>query len=320
MQHLKQYIFCLALILFIIFNVYFCNVTLGNPLPYEYDDNYGGAPVSVNYTSSVFLKQEIINVTLNSSRANVNALYSFKNNGTTSINLSIILPIPMQNPYSPEDHQFLTFSPILEENHIPIAYKWLNSRDLRDFSIFHGTMIFRGLAFNMSFAAAEEKTIHVQYSRDYYITETEEFEGKINVYEYTYLVGTARAWNCSLESAYFEFWIPKNLCDKKPQSNVKMSMRETFDYYILSVEHVNWLPSTNDEVIGVRWNNTIENWIWLIILLFGSVPVLSAIIIILINKIKKPEKQPFILYFSIPPLLIVIAFVSYIVIRAGLTQ
>ena len=292
MQHLKQYIFCLTLILFILFNVNFCNVTLGNPLPYEYDSNYGAAPVPDNYTDSVFFKQEIINVTLNSSKANVNALYSFKNNGTTSVNLNIVLPIPYRlvdyiDSWSPEEIQIKNL--VLEENHTPIAYTWLASRHLRDFSIFHGTMVFRVIAFNMSFAAAEEKAIHVQYSRDYDIIERDDFVGKNSAYEYTYLVGTARAWNRSLESAYFEFWIPKNLCGKKPQSNVEMSMRETFDYYILSVEHENWLPSTNDEVIGVRWNNKTGNRIWFAILLFGSVPVLSIIIAILINKIKKPK-------------------------------
>ena len=286
MQYLKQSIFCLTLILFIIFNVNFCNVTLGNPLPYEYDDNYGGAPVSVNYTSSVFFKQEIINVTLNSSKANVNALYSFKNNGVTSINLSIILPIPWA-VWSPEKLQTLNL--VLEENHIPIAYTWLDSRDLRDLGDFWKFHIYEGIAFNMSFAAAEEKTVHVKYSRDYEITESDDIVGKNSFYEYTYLIGTARAWNHTLESAYFEFWIPKNLCSEKPQSNVEMSMKETFDYYILSVEHENWLPSSNDEVIGVRWNNTTGNRIWFAILLFGSVPVLSIIIAILINKIKKSE-------------------------------
>lgn len=304
MQKINQYLFCTALIFLILINQ--CDVVLGNPLPFRVDENYGGFPVPANYdcakiNCSVFFKQEIIKVTFNSSKANINALYSFKNNDSTSINMSIILPLPT---YGKE----LNVSLLLEENEI--AYRWLDSRELRVVPILSGSLIFRAIAFNMSFTADEEKTIHVQYSRDYHIVDRWDKWGKKTHYDYSYLVGTARAWNRSLESAYFEFWVPKNLSKNIPQSNENMSVRDKFNYFVLSVEYKNWLPSTGDEVIGVAWHKTIEDWTWINILLLGSVPVLSAIIAILVIIIRKAESQHLILYYPLPPLLILLAITS----------
>lgn len=276
----NQYLFCIVLFFFIVFSQ--CDVALGNPLPFHVDENYGGFPVPANYdcadiNCSVFFKQEIINVTFNSSKANINALYSFKNNDSTFINMSIILPLPT---YDKE----LDVSLLLEENEI--AYRWLDNRELRGIRILSGNLFFRAITFNISFTADEEKTIHVQYARDYHIVDRSDVWEKTTHYDYSYLVGTAMAWNRSLESAYFEFWVPKNLSENKPQSNKNMIVREKVNHFVLSVEYKNWLPSNGDEVIGVAWHKT-EDLTWMNILLFGSVLGLIAIITILIMIITK---------------------------------
>ena len=253
-----------------------CDIVPGNIVPV--DSNYESFPVPTNYeanhpTIPVFFKQESINVTFDSSMAYINAFYTLKNNKSTAIDMGIALP------FLNVSETYIESLSLLEQE---IDFIWLDETEISVIPIFRNNEYYNAIAFNLSFMAYEEKTIHVQYSREYNIYNEWDGLKKETHYGYRYLVGTARAWSCPLESAFFEFWVPKSLCDHILMGYRNKSVRETSNYHIVSVKYENWLPSSNSEMVSVWWTQTVEDWTWVFLFLFGLIPSFSAIIAILV--------------------------------------
>lgn len=273
----------LVMLLFILLFIQ-CDIAAGNIVPV--DGNYGGFPVPANSepiypTIPVFFKQESINVTFDSSKAHVNAFYTLKNNKSTAIDMGIALPFC-------NNSETYIMSLSLQEKEID--YNWLDETEINVIHILRHSN-YHAITFNLSFTAYEEKTIHIQYSRECNIYDSMDGLKKKTHYGYRYLVGTARAWNHPLESASFEFWIPKSLCDQINTGYRKMSVRETSDYRIVSVKYENWLPSSDNVMVSVWWTQTVVDWAWVFLFLFGLIPSCSAIIAILVI-VRKRRKKP----------------------------
>ena len=87
---------------------------------------------------------------------------------------------------------------------------------------------------------------------------------------------------------------------------IKDSFRNKLWYlahpYTADSEHQIELNVKNANVIGVRWNNTIENWVLFSILIVGSVLSLLAISVVLVKRIVESERQSMIHLLSFPPL------------------
>jgi len=284
MEKRNHHLFLVSLLFIILFVQ--CDIAPGNIVPV--DSNYGGFPVPSNYEVNhpaipVFFKQESINVTFDSSKAHINAFYTLENNKSIAIDMGIALPFLNE---SEKDIESLS----VQEKELD--YIWLDEKEITDIPFFRNSgKYFHVIAFNLSFTAYEEKTIHIQYSREYNIYNNTTGLKKETHYGYSYLVGTARAWNRPLESASFEFWVPKRLSDHIPKNHRNMSVRETPNYYILSVKYENWLLSDNYETIGVWWTQTIEDWSWAFLFLFGLIPGFSVTIAILVIT-KRRTKKP----------------------------
>ncbi len=219
----------------------------GNPVPIGVqitDDDHGGFPLISNNTSSVYFKQEIINVTIGSSKAYIQADYTFMNNDSTPVNMSVGLPFT--NYYDPLKRPE---NIILTQNQKNLPYVWCefpyNSTDYN----------FNAIMFNLTFNANEEITVHVQYSRNYFISR------KYGC-EYRYLVGTAKSWDHSIESAIFEFRILKRICNQifssigRSSESYSHEIRENSHYYIVSIYFQNWIPNTDFSSVGVRWERS----------------------------------------------------------------
>jgi hypothetical protein len=194
----------------------------------------------------------MINVTFDSSNANFHADYTFKNNCSNSSDLGIILPFADHSGYSERPENII----LTREEHI-INHSWVDFPfDLNDYIIDSGL---DAILFNLMFSANEEITIHVEYSRKYLISR------KYGC-RYRYLVGTARSWNHSLESAFFEFWIPKKLCTNLTRSfdGRKESYsdyfynetRETEDYIVANIHFQDWIPDEDLDMIYVSWDRS----------------------------------------------------------------
>ncbi len=221
------------------------NLAIGNPIPI--DINWETSPVSTNYNNSVIFKQEIVNVTFDSLKANINAFYTFKNIGITAQDLGILLPFINYKGAStgPEDVQLL-----LNDNEI--YYIWQNIDNIWEY----GDKTYRAISFNLSFNPYEEKMIQIKYYRDYMIYDS--IYNREAYYHFNYLVGTARNWNHPIQSAYFEFWIPKQICDdfewppyvNITGNNVKDTVKEFANYYFASLEFENWTLPTYESNIG----------------------------------------------------------------------
>jgi hypothetical protein len=260
----------------------------GNPLPFHVDENYESTPLLPNPESNatnctVFFTQEVINVTFDSSFSHMNALYTFKNNASPPIEIGILLPFGPLTLYTVSQGEF-----DVELLHAgqEIDFKWVNRMEIEEIPFYENNPIifYCGISFNLSFTSFEEITIQALYSRDLRMVERDEFSFLNLYYDYSYLVGTARAWNRSLDSAYFEFWVPKNITGIIPKSNELLVVREVDNYYILSIEYLDWTPSKADDVISLAWNTGPEKLDSVVIFLV-ILPFLILFLIFLLKKL-----------------------------------
>ena len=216
------------------------SVVRGNPIPVDY--YYESSPVSLNYNGSVYFSEEVINVTFDSSQAHMKALYTFKNNDSESVELDILLPF---HEFEGPEELILTKN----EKNINFTKVSLNTC-LETYDI---SGDFWAIKVPLEFSGFEEIAILVQYSRDYIIYD---FSGNSEIhYNFKYLVGTAKAWNKHLDSAYFEFWIPKGICDDSStfinRDKTSFILDSLPKHYVISIEYQDWIP--DEDYINLFW-------------------------------------------------------------------
>ena len=143
------------------------------------DTNFGGTPISLNQEQSVYFKEEFVNITLTSSRAYVNAFYTFKNKEVNPIEMILLLPFMdcsssgSEQAIAPEDHVR-----ILNDGNF--TYEWVN------ISLEEITWVlycnYKAIEFQLAFSSYEEKGVWINYSRNYCVN----IEGDIIIQRETY--------------------------------------------------------------------------------------------------------------------------------------
>ena len=260
----RLFIITLMVTMFINMAVFTSN---GNPVPTrDYTDiNYEGFPFISNDTSSIYFKQELINVTFDSSKAYFQADYTFKNNDSTPLNMTITLPFANHYNYSKKPKNI-----ILTQDQENLPYSWIKyPYDIISIPSYAYHYSLDAILFNLTFNANEEITVHVKYSRNYLIS-------RRYGCEYRYLVGTARSWNHSIESAIFEFQIPKRICNnlsrafdgsrEERSENLFHKIRENDEFYIANLYFQNWIPGDALNMIVVDWERDFPPDIYIILI------------------------------------------------------
>ncbi|MHA2247649.1 MAG: hypothetical protein ACXADY_22055 [Candidatus Hodarchaeales archaeon] len=230
-----------------------------NPLPSTTDFDSEANPLPENweeYTTSnmsIFLKAETINVTFTEDKASMRALYILKNEASNETSLDILLPF-VERPSNVE----------LMVSGEPWNYSWIETRifvpNRIDSTWTHDILSDESIHFSLTFDGYEEKEVVVLYTRKYLIAETR-YDNKV-VYEFRYIIGTARWWKYPLETACFEFWIQKEAFDKRViYTSTHFSHLNLPSYFTnstkkgfigLSVEYHNWIP-VKDDYLVVYW-------------------------------------------------------------------
>jgi len=203
------------------------------------DENYGVSPIPVDYNGSVYFTEEVINVTYDSSKAYMHAQYIFKNNCTENVDLHIRLPFIVYD--GPDDI-------VLSEEKHPLDYSWVNTTVGLEF--FDDYYEFKAIEFFLSFEPYEKITVTIQYSREYEIDDST--MNSFIYYSFGYIIGTAKTWNHPLDSALFEFWIPKSICDDSFLLSKQFAVTVEPKHYVASVEYLNWIPE--HDVIDIYWH------------------------------------------------------------------
>ena len=175
----------------------------------------------------------------------VNANYTFQKENSSTVSINVLLPfiISGSNEQKP---------PILEKlqlDGLELDYKW-KTIQIPSFSTHFN---FDAIEFTLSFTGQEEKTVNVQYNRDYQ-NGAGSFTSTTAHYNFQYYVGTALAWNHNISTAEFEFWIPRSICDEINQNSFN-NFTETNKYYIGVIHKTNWMPETDQ--ISIWWRNQI---------------------------------------------------------------
>jgi hypothetical protein len=215
----------------------------GNPIPT--DGNFETIPLASDYDNTVYFKSEEMLFRFTSSRVFVNANYTFANENQSMININILLPFIIFESNEPKP-------PVLERlmlDGLDVEYTW---KTIQIPSASPGD--FQAIEFKLSFTGQEEKNVHVQYNRDYQ-DGVGSWGSNTEHYHFHYCVGTALAWNHSISEAYFEFWMPKSICDGIDKVKYFETVEETSDYYIGSIHHTNWIPE--DPWISIGWTNEV---------------------------------------------------------------
>ncbi|MFX0171616.1 MAG: hypothetical protein ACFE9L_06830 [Candidatus Hodarchaeota archaeon] len=215
----------------------------GNPI--LSDGNFETIPLASDYDNTVYFKAEKMLFRFTSSRVFINANYTFANDNQSMININILLPfiIFKSNEVNP---------PVLERlmlDGLDLEYTW---KTIQIPSVYRGD--FQAIEFKLSFTGEEEKTIYAQYNRDYQ-DGAGSWGSNTEHYHFQYYVGTALAWNHSINEAYFEFWMPKSICDSIDSERLFETFEETSDYYIGSIHHTNWMPE--EHWISIGWTNEV---------------------------------------------------------------
>ncbi|MFX1249334.1 MAG: hypothetical protein ACFFBQ_18230 [Promethearchaeota archaeon] len=318
---------------------------LANPIPSTGDeaDEAGGGCLPEDLSTwidsdrLIFLKSEIVNVTLDQTKAKVNALYVFKNEATNDTILNIKLPFSRKpsNFQLLVDGEKIPFSRIEEET-ITVPNKYPSLRSTH--TIWDPNYV---ISFSLSFEGLEKKQVRVFYDREYTISESL-YDHKI-VSEFRYIIGTSRWWKYPLESAHFEFWILKKIFDRgvvltMTDGDVSASDMPFFfvnsstkDTVCLSVHYKDWMPINHDYLVFYWEKNRPFLQTGAGLLFFYSSIILVFVFIVtgsillqkrfsnhkLISKSAKLVSYPLIIFFGLLALIVISVLVLAFLITAS---
>ena len=211
---IKSYLFLSTLL--------FPNNSIANPIPTPRIDNgncYGPIPFE---NSSVYLKSEKIEVTI-SNVACVEASYTFKNVNSNNVNLSILLPFKKKPIYLKIYHDVSEISYSNIKYDIDFINKsWGNLDSI--------------VKFPLSFSGYEIITINATYYRSYIVDESQK------ICSFSYIVGTTKYWNHSIDSAIFIFHVPEDIFYDGGDG---FNICESNGVIVATMDYENWIPDEN---------------------------------------------------------------------------
>jgi hypothetical protein len=279
----------------------FIPAVYANPIPYDfyYRGRVGGNPVPDDQGTDrdIVFKEEEIRFKLNREKASVDADYYFENTGASSRDFSICLPT-MEN-----DRDFKVSVEGDEIEHRSgryYQYQPINEND-RYWSQYSDTYM-TSILFEITIPANETKMVNVRYRSDVSV-----YDSTLNsevMYFFSYLVGSARFWNQSIEKARFEFKMDKGLYDGGIGDYYNRTSKG--DDYIFHIEFYNWTPER--DFVGISWDqkrpfleevarqmefNGINSTLWCFISLGSIILIISLITTYLIRKGRLNKRSRF---------------------------
>ncbi|MEA3558642.1 MAG: hypothetical protein U9R75_05245 [Candidatus Thermoplasmatota archaeon] len=213
-----------------------------NPLPMDqFSDGYSGCSPTPSNTGQIYFKEEVIKVRLHLDHAEVSAEYIFENSGNASETVEIVLPF-MNDVWDMKiyddlgsidfDGGIYHYEPLLN------SFKYY----LEGQHTFFGSINFR-----LEIEPGEERSVFVEYG-----AKVSCYDSSLNsevTYSFSYLVGTGRFWNHSIEKANFEFTMNEDLFDRVPSDEWT---REKGDGdVVFNKEFNDWIPY--QDTISISW-------------------------------------------------------------------
>ena len=294
-----------------------CQTASANPMAVDTGREMTPMPHS---ETAVYLKSERVIVHVDD-LAQINATYTFHNDGNESTDLTIYLPfkskprnvfLGLENETL--DHTFIEFDPNGE---------YPDQQYIRDLMENFSSTVFKtyGIVFTLSFEAGEERTIRVTYDRTYAVN----YQGPASFwlyrsdtsgwdyYEFRYIIATAVFWNHSIDSMVFELWIPKDLLYEVVRYYQPIDdIVERDGYWLARTEFTNWTPRyehlwAEGGAPGAYWrvNNTDGEMgpfesIWYDVttypstcgIYFFSTIILLAVVVAQLNRMRNPWYIP----------------------------
>ena len=257
------------LITFLLALTIFIRYEYGSGNPIRLDENWEVSPYPFEYNGSIRFIEEYINVTFDTKKADIIAVYTFENLNNTPCSTTIL--IPYLNQYNNSNRPVIT-KLLLDGNNLNYEWKYLAenfSIIYKPASMWGGDKTYYLVELKIPFEANETKVVEIHYTREYQRYDYSDND-KI-YYDYKYFVGSARLWNQSIEKAEFNFWVPKSICDNIQEikenwypdylGNNTSNITEYGNYYYLRVKYENWsLPVIQDDhyyiyqdFIEIRW-------------------------------------------------------------------
>ena len=225
-----------------------------NPIPSHIpmDGRSGGDPLPKpikNVNTSVYLKEEIIKAKLYEDHACIEAEYTFYSEDSINDEIEICLPF-VNDPWDVEvycNDNILSYSGYLL-NYCPI--------DNRSIFFEYPNELLSCIIFKIPVSYNSTTNVLVNYKSvvskydNYYNTEVR--------YYFSYLVGTARYWNHTIDRAHFEFRISDDLYDS--EKIIRWNRTKKGDEYIFTLTYYNWTPTK--DFVSFSWErdrNYFEN-------------------------------------------------------------
>jgi len=200
-----------------------------NPIPIEFyvNSQAGGCPRPYDEnTSNITFFKEVVKADIQKRSVNLHADYWFRNEGTRTETIKILLPLSNE----PKDISLISDGKkVVWSTTVYVQTGWY----------FGYATKYQAIYFEQEFMPSQEIKVSLDFEDDLSIYD-EHMNDHISYY-YSYLVGSAREWNRSIESARFEFRVPVSMFDRGEYKGWDRS-REAFDY-VFTKEYSDWIPS-----------------------------------------------------------------------------
>jgi len=222
------------IIAFSILLLSFFPFTNANPMPSSVLENAqaGGSPEPYAENANVTFFKEIVKADIGRSTVKVHADYWFRNVGTRNETMKILLPLskdPRDIDLKANDHQT----------------GWYRTQFTYDGQYEHTNYV--AILFEIFLYPLQEEKVTIEFTDELSVYDNAMNDHK--AYYYSYLVGSAREWNRPLESASFEFKVPRSMYDRG-ENEGWWRERKGFDY-VFTKEYSNWVPQWDLELL--RW-------------------------------------------------------------------
>jgi len=208
----------------------------------------GGSPATSSICDEVYFSNESVFADIENTSAKVLAHYTFRNTGDSDVLLPIFLPF----------HQ-RSWDIEISQGEVRIGYIW---QDIEDYiEDIEGLLDDEGMAwllfstdwisFNISVPAGSSSVVTAKY-----MSKVSVHSPGLGQYHriFSYLVGSARLWNHSLDHAFFEFRMPVSLFNEgwDDSSSMVWERKEMDGYCIFTQEFYDWVPDS--DYIWLSWD------------------------------------------------------------------
>ncbi|MCK5772601.1 MAG: hypothetical protein KAH57_02330 [Thermoplasmata archaeon] len=224
----------------------------GNPIPMDigYPGRTGGTPVpdeEVGENLTISLKEETIRARLYEDHASINAEYVFYNGGTSAEDIRICLPF-VNEPWDLEasvDGHDLQYTWSRYEYISVFEYGYGNSMDYHRESL----SSLHCIIFTISIDPDDISKVEMKYR-----SEISTYDTRLNpyvMYFFSYLVGSGRSWNHTIDKAVFELKMSKDLYDRTGSTrwNISKNRRDV----TFTMEFQDWTPER--DFVYLSWEN-----------------------------------------------------------------